>query len=105
MKKYRSLLIAGIVLSVVTSFLFVVHILMLANIVGKTPQEVHELVNSGKGLVSYLAGHLAVYGFAFVMPLFFCLPLCVFLIVFGSIGLNRAKKQKKEEPYIHGINK
>ena len=71
MKKYRSLLIAGIVLSVVTSFLFVVHILMLSNIVGKTPQQVHEVANSGKGLVSYLAGHLTVYGFAFVMH-YFC---------------------------------
>ena len=106
MKKYRILLIAGIVVSIIASFLFVVHIIMFANIIGKTPQEVHELANRGNGLVSYLAGHLSVYGFAFIMPLFLCLPLCVFLIVFGSIGLKRASKQKQEkEPYIHGINK
>ena len=65
----------------VVGFLFVVHIIMLANIVGKTPIEINNLKN-GTGLVAYLAGHLTVYGLAFVLPLFLVLVGNIVLLVF-----------------------
>ena len=76
----------------IVGFLFVVHIIMLANIVGKTPQQVHELANSGRGLVGYLAGHLSVYGFAFVLPLFLVLAAnIVGLVLYLRKNLSRGK--------------
>lgn len=53
-------------------FLFIVHILMLANVIGKSPDEIAELTHRS-GLIPFLAGHLAVYGFGFVIPLFLIL--------------------------------
>lgn len=73
MKNKKILFIALMVLDVaVVTFLFVVHIIMLANVVGKSPAAVQEFAK-GKGLFPYLAGHLYVYGFAFVVPLFLIL--------------------------------
>ena len=70
MNKKKILFIALAVLDVaVVTFLFVVHIVMLVNVIGKTPAAVQEFAK-GSGLFPYLAGHLAVYGFAFVLPLF-----------------------------------
>ncbi len=66
----------------IVGFLFVIHIIMLANIIGKTPIEINDLANGGKGLVSYLAGHLSVYGFAFVLPLFLILAANIVGLVF-----------------------
>ena len=65
----------------VVAFLFVVHIIMLANVVGKTAAEVHTLATKG-GLVGFLAGHLPVYGFAFVLPLFLILVANIVGLVF-----------------------
>lgn len=67
-KKILFIIIAALDVAVVT-FLFVVHIIMLANVVGKSPAYVQEFAK-GKGLFPYLAGHLVVYGCAFVIPLF-----------------------------------
>ena len=50
-------------------FLFVIHILMLANVLGKTPDVIAEYTKQ-PGLLPYLAGHPLVYGLAFVIPLF-----------------------------------
>ena len=73
MNKKKVLFICLAVLDVaVVTFLFVVHIIMLANVVGKSPAAVQEFAK-GKGLFPYLAGHLYVYGFAFVVPLFLIL--------------------------------
>lgn len=73
MSKKKILFIALAVLDVaVVTFLFVVHIAMLVNVIGKTPAAVQEFAK-GEGLFPYLAGHLAVYGFAFVVPLFLIL--------------------------------
>ena len=75
----------------VVGFLFVVHIIMLANIVGKSPAEVHELAN-GTGLVAFLAGHLSVYGFAFVLPFFLVLAAnIVGLVFYLKKNLKRGK--------------
>ena len=72
-------------------FLFVVHIIMLSKIVGKTPIEVREIAE-GKGLVAYLAGHLSVYGFVFVLPLFLILAAnIVGLVFYLKKNLKRGK--------------
>ena len=71
-------------------FLFVIHIIMLANIVGKTPIEINELTK-GTGLVAYLAGHLTVYGLAFVLPLFLILVANIVVLV---LYLRRNLKRK-----------
>ena len=73
MNKKKILWISLAVLDVgLVTFLFVIHIIMLANVVGKSPAAVQEFAK-GKGLFPYLAGHLYVYGFAFVLPLFLIL--------------------------------
>lgn len=72
-------------------FLFVVHILMLANVIGKTPDEIAELTKRS-GLIPFLAGHLAVYGFGFVIPLFLILAANIVGLV-----LYMRKSIKKEK--------
>ena len=72
-------------------FLFVVHIIMLANIIGKSPAAVQEMAK-GSGLVPYLAGHLAVYGFAFVLPLFLILAANIIgLVLYLKKNLKHGK--------------
>lgn len=67
-KKILWIILAVLDAAIVT-FLFVVHIVMLVNVVGKSPDQVRAFA-AGKGLFAYLAGHLVVYGCAFVIPLF-----------------------------------
>ena len=72
-------------------FLFVVHIVMLSNVIGKTPEQISEFAK-GEGLFSYLAGHLDIYGFAFVIPLFIILAANIIgLVVY-------IKKSTKKQP-------
>ena len=89
-KKVLWICLAALDIAVV-GFLFVIHIIMLANIIGKTPIEIRQLAD-GKGLVAYLAGHLSVYGFAFVLPLFLVLAAnIIFLVFFLKKNLKRGK--------------
>ena len=71
-------------------FLFVVHIVMLANVVGKSAIEIKDF-SEGTGLFAYLAGHLDVYGFAFVIPLFVILAANIVGLV---IYIKKATKKK-----------
>ena len=75
----------------VTIFLFVVHVIMLANIVGKSAEDV-ERVRSGHDLVAYLINNNTVYLVAFVIPLFLILAANIIALVFY------VKKQTKKEP-------
>ena len=87
----------------VVGFLFVIHVIMLANVIGKTPAAVHEMAN-GDGLIAYLAGHLDVYGFAFVLPLFLVLAANIVGLVFylkknlkkGKITASDLTEEEKE---------
>lgn len=91
MNKKKILWISLGVLDVaIVIFLFVVHIIMLANVVGKTPEQIAEFA-SGSGLFSYLAGHLDVYGYAFVIPLFVILAANIVGLV---IYIKKATKKK-----------
>ena len=75
----------------IVGFLFVVHIIMLANVIGKSPAAVQEMAK-GTGLIPFLAGHLAVYGFAFVLPLFLILAAnIVGLVLYLKKNLKRGK--------------
>lgn len=65
-------IILGAIDVAVVGFLFVVHILMLANIVGKSPEAVQEFAKED-GFLPFLVANLNVYGFAFVLPLFLIL--------------------------------
>ena len=92
MKDKKWLWITLAVLDVaVTVFLFVIHIIMLANIVGKTAEEV-EQIRMGTGLVAYLMKNSTVYLVAFVIPLFLILAANIVALVFY------VKKQTKKEP-------
>ena len=91
MNKKKILWISVGVLDVaVVVFLFVVHIVMLANVVGKTPEEINAFA-SGSGMFAYLAGHLSVYGFAFVIPLFVVLAANIVGLV---LYMKKATKKK-----------
>jgi len=81
----------GVVDVAVVAFLFVIHILMLSNVIGKNPAELIEFTKQ-KGFIPYLAGHLNVYGFAFVVPLFVVLAAnIVGLVLYLKKGLKREK--------------
>ena len=99
MNKKKILFISLAVLDIaVVVFLFVVHIIMLANVVGKTPTEL-EIFKQKSGLFPYLAGHLTVYGLAFVLPLF--------LILAGNIVglvLYIRKSMKKENVTVNDLS-
>ena len=92
MKNKKVLWIAiGVVDVAVVTFLFVIHIIMLANVVGKSPAAINEMAK-GEGLISFLIGHLAVYGFAFVLPLFLVLAAnIVGLVIYLRKNLKNEK--------------
>ena len=74
----------------VTTFLFVIHILMLVNIVGKTSGEVQHLAQQ-QGLIPFLINHLTLYLCLFVIPLFLILAGNIVFLVFY------VRKQSKPE--------
>lgn len=91
MKNKKVLWITLISLDVViTIFLFVMHIIMLANVVNKT----HEQVAALTGLIGYLANKpgLNVYLGAFVIPTFVILAANIIGLVIY------VRKQTKKEP-------
>ncbi len=92
MNKKKILFIAlGALDIAVVTFLFVVHIVMLANVVGKTPEQIQAFAQ-GQGMFAYLAGHLDVYGYAFVIPLFVVLAANIVGLVLYI------RKTTKKEP-------
>ena len=96
-KKILWILLGVLDLGIVT-FLFVVHIVMLSHVIGKTPLEV-QLFAKGEGLFPYLAGHLDVYGYAFVIPLFVVLAANIVGLV-----IYIKKVTKKEKVSVKGLN-
>ena len=91
-------IILGVLDVAIVGFLFVIHILMLANVIGKTPDVVSEFAK-GEGLLPFLAGHLAVYGFAFVIPLFVILAANIIGLV-----IYMRKSMKKEKVTVSDLS-
>lgn len=77
----------------ITVFLFVIHILMLSNIVGKSDSEI-TLLRQQKTLIGYLARpeNSTVYLVGFVVPLFIILAANIVGLVLY------VRKQTKKEP-------
>lgn len=92
MKNKKVLWIAiGVVDVAIVTFFFVIHIMMLANVIGKSPAEIQELQKES-GLIPFLVGHLAVYGFGFVLPLFLILAAnIVGLVIYLRKNLKNDK--------------
>ena len=75
----------------IVAFLFVVHIIMLSNVIGKTPADV-QIMAQGEGFVPFLISHLEVYGFGFVLPLFLILAAnIVGLVIYLRKNLKGSK--------------
>ena len=75
----------------IVGFLFVIHVIMLAKVIGKDPIQVAALAEEPT-LIGFLAGHLNVYGFAFVLPLFLILAAnIVGLVLYLRKNLKRGK--------------
>lgn len=92
MKNKKWLIISGAVLDVgITVFLFVIHIIMLINITGKTDEELIALRNQDN-LIGALMRNNTLYLTAFVIPLFVILAINIVALVFY------VKKQTKKEP-------
>ena len=89
MKNKKVLWIALISVDVIlTVFLFVMHIIMLANVVNKTREQIAMLT----GLVGYLANNTGLYLGLFVVPTFVILAAnIVGLVIY-------VRKQTKKEP-------
>ena len=76
----------------VVGFLFVIHILMLIQVITKSPQLLDDYLKHGTGFIHYLACNLKVYGFAFVIPTFVVLSGNIVALVFYlKKGLKREK--------------
>ena len=72
-------------------FLFVISVIMLANVMGKSPAALQELAKQ-PGLIPYLVGHYNVFGFAFVLPLFLILAANIIgLVLYLKKNLKRGK--------------
>ena len=75
----------------IVGFLFVIHVIMLAKVIGKDPIQVAALAEEPT-LIGFLAGHLNVYGFAFVLPLFLILAAnIVGLVLYLRKNLKQGK--------------
>ena len=81
----------GILDLAIVTFMFVVHIVMLTNVVGKEPYEV-QIFAQGDGLFPYLARNLDVYLWAFVIPLFVILAANIVGLV---IYIRKITKREK----------
>ena len=92
MKNKKWLWISLVALDVaITVFLFVIHIIMLSNIAGKSAEEII-IIKNQKNLVGYLMNNTTVYLVAFVIPLFIILAANIVALVFY------VKRQTKKEP-------
>ena len=92
MKNKKVLWITLVALDVaITVFLFVIHIIMLSSIAGKSDAEIIALKNQ-TGLIPYLMNNTTVYLVAFVIPLFLILAANIIALVFY------VRKQTKKEP-------
>ena len=76
----------------IVGFLFVIHILMLIQVISKSPSALDDYLKNGSGFIHYLACNLKVYGFAFVVPTFVVLSAnIVCLVLYLKKGLKREK--------------
>ena len=76
----------------ITVFLFVIHIIMIANISGATTPEAQEALRKQDGLIGALMRDTTLYLVAFVIPLFVILAVNIVALVMY------VKKQTKKEP-------
>ena len=91
MKNKRALWISLIALDVaLTIFLFVIHIIMFANVL--KDQQSGATSPSGTGLIGFLQNNLGVYLGAFVVPTFVVLAANIVGLVFY------VRRQTKKEP-------
>lgn len=91
-KKILWIIIGALDVAIV-GFLFVIHIIMLANVIGKDPIEVQELAQQSN-LIGYFAGHITLYGFLVAIPFPLILGAGLFCVVFGII---RGKKLDQKQ--------
>ncbi len=90
-KKWLWYTLAGLDVAI-TVFLFVIHIIMIANISGATTPEAQEALRNQPGLIGLLAKNTILYLVAFVIPLFVILAVNIVALVLY------VKKQTKKEP-------
>ena len=99
MNKKKILWICLAVLDVgLTGFLFVIHILMLVHVVGKTSAEIQQYAQ-GSGLIPYLINHLTLYLWLFVVPLFLILAGNIVFLVFYV-----RRQTKKEQVTVSDLS-
>ena len=90
-KKWLWYVLGGLDVAI-TGFLFVIHVIMLANLVGKTPEQIQSDAAVGTGLVPELIRNLNLYLWAFVVPLFVILAANIIVLVIY------VRKRTKKEP-------
>ena len=100
MKNKKALWISLISVDVViTLFLFVVHIIMLANVVGKTSAQIESYIKTHNDMISFLIKNKWVYLFAFVVPLFLILAGNIVALV-----LYVRAQTKKEQVTVDNLS-
>ena len=100
MKNKKALWISLISVDVVvTLFLFVIHIIMLANVVGKTSAQIQQYINKENNLITFLIKNKWVYLFAFVVPLFLILAGNIVALV-----LYVRAQTKKEQVTVDNLS-
>lgn len=92
-------IVLGAIDVAITGFLFVIHVIMLANIVGKTPEQIQSEAITGEGLIANLIRDTNLYLWAFVVPLFVILAAnIVVLVIFVR------KKSKSEQVSVADLS-
>lgn len=100
MKNKKALWITLIAVDVaVTLFLFVIHIIMLANVVGKTGPQIDTYVKTHNDLIAFLIKNKWVYLWAFVVPLFLILAGNIVALV-----LYVRTQTKKEQVTVDNLS-
>ena len=89
-KKVLWIIIGALDVAIV-GFFFVIHIIMLANVIGKDPVQIAALAEE-PGLIGYLVGNLKVYGWVFVVPL-----IAILIANIVGLVLYLRKNLKKEK--------
>lgn len=96
-KKKILWIVLGVLDIAIVIFFFVIHIVMLSNVIGKSSEDIAAFA-AGDGLFAFLAGHIDIYGYAFVIPLFIILALNIIgLVVYIK------KSTKKQQVTIQDL--
>ena len=97
MKKYKKPLFIGLIVLdvVITVFLFVISIIILATVI--PAETINEAIANSSGLIRFLLQHPTIYLVLFVIPLFLILAANIIGLVFYVRKTSKSEPAKLED--------